>query len=152
MRKEFAEFLHGEMSYNENIVLITGDLGYGLWDRIKIDYSDRFYNVMSSEQLMVGTAVGLAMEGFIPLVYGRAEVGLPLTGLSVFFEGSLLAIDDSKVQDYQAGIAWELIDNLAVDVAIKAGYRQMTLELDDIDDIYTDLDASGPFAGIQVHF
>ena len=69
MRKEFAEFLHGEMSYNENIVLITGDLGYGLWDRIKIDYSDRFYNVMSSEQLMVGTAVGLAMEGLIPLVY-----------------------------------------------------------------------------------
>ena len=62
MRKEFAEFLHGEMSYNGNIVLITGDLGYGLWDRIKIDYSDRFYNVMSSEQLMVGTAVGLAME------------------------------------------------------------------------------------------
>ena len=33
---------------------ITGDLGYGLWDRIKIDYPDRFYNVMSSEQLMVG--------------------------------------------------------------------------------------------------
>ena len=57
------------MSYNEKIVLITGDLGYGLWDRIKIGYSDRFYNVMSSEQLMVGTAVGLAMEGFIPLVY-----------------------------------------------------------------------------------
>tara|TARA_Y100000034_G_C6801809_1_gene359685 strand:- start:130 stop:600 length:471 start_codon:yes stop_codon:yes gene_type:complete len=69
MRKEFAEFLHGEMSYNEKIILITGDLGYGLWDRIKIDYPDRFYNVMSSEQLMVGTAVGLAMEGFIPLVY-----------------------------------------------------------------------------------
>ena len=69
MRKEFASFLHGEMSYNEKIILLTGDLGYGLWDRIKIDYPDRFYNVMSSEQLMVGTAVGLAMEGFIPLVY-----------------------------------------------------------------------------------
>ena len=69
MRKEFASFLHSEMSYNENIVLITGDLGYGLWDKIKIDYPDRFYNVMSSEQLMVGAAVGLAMEGFIPIVY-----------------------------------------------------------------------------------
>ena len=69
MRKEFATFLHKEMSYNDNIVLLTGDLGYGLWDRIKIDYPDRFYNVMSSEQLMVGAAVGLAMEGFIPLVY-----------------------------------------------------------------------------------
>ena len=69
MRKQFAEFLHGEMSYNKKIVLLTGDLGYGLWDRIKIDYPDRFYNVMSSEQLMLGTAVGLAMENFIPIVY-----------------------------------------------------------------------------------
>ena len=69
MRKEFASFLHGEMSYNERIVLLTGDLGYGLWDQIRIDYPDRFYNVMSSEQLMIGSAVGLAMEGFIPIVY-----------------------------------------------------------------------------------
>tara|TARA_R100000734_G_C3225174_1_gene35211 strand:+ start:75 stop:545 length:471 start_codon:yes stop_codon:yes gene_type:complete len=69
MRKEFASFLHGEMSYNEKIVLLTGDLGYGLWDQIRIDYPDRFYNVMSSEQLMIGSAVGLAMEGFIPVVY-----------------------------------------------------------------------------------
>jgi outer membrane protein len=91
-------------------------------------------------------------SGFVPLVYGRAEVGLPLTGLSVFFEGSMLAIDDSKVQDYQVGIAYALLDNLAVDLDVKAGYRSMTLELDDVDDIYTDIDASGPFAGIQVHF
>jgi transketolase len=69
MRKEFATFLHKEMSYNSSIVILTGDLGYGLWDKIKIDYPDRFYNVMSSEQLMVGAAVGLAMEGFIPIVY-----------------------------------------------------------------------------------
>ena len=69
MRKEFATFLHKEMSYNDNIVLLTGDLGYGLWDKIKIDYPDRFYNVMSSEQLMVGAAVGLAMENLIPIVY-----------------------------------------------------------------------------------
>jgi outer membrane protein len=94
----------------------------------------------------------VAFSGFVPLAYGRAEAGLPFTGLSVFFEGSFLAIDDSKVQDYQMGIAWEFIDNLAIDVAVKAGYRSMKLELDDIDDINTNIDASGPFAGIQVHF
>lgn len=91
-------------------------------------------------------------SGFVPLAYGRFEAGLPFSGLSVFAEGSFLAIDDSKVQDYQMGIAWEFIDNLAVDVAVKAGYRSMVLELDDVDDINTDIDASGPFAGIQVHF
>jgi transketolase len=69
MRKEFAEFLHSEMSRNEDIHVITGDLGYGLWDRIKIDYPDRFTNFLSSEQLMVGAACGMAMEGKIPVVY-----------------------------------------------------------------------------------
>jgi transketolase C-terminal domain/subunit len=57
------------MSSPEKVILLTGELGHGLWDKVKIDYSDRFHNVMSSEQLKEGTAVGLAMEGAIPLVY-----------------------------------------------------------------------------------
>ena len=69
MRKLFSQLLHKEMSRDERIVLITGDLGYGLWDRIRIDYPDRFYNVGSAEQLMVGTACGFAMEGMKPLCY-----------------------------------------------------------------------------------
>ena len=69
MRKQFAEFLHNEMAVNENIYLLTGDLGYGLWDRIKIDYPDRFINFLSSEQLMLGAACGMAMEGKVPVVY-----------------------------------------------------------------------------------
>jgi transketolase len=69
MRKEFATLLHSEMSRNENIILLTGDLGYGMWDRIRIDYPDRFYNTLSAEQLMLGTAVGMAMEGKTPIVY-----------------------------------------------------------------------------------
>ena len=69
MRKQFAEFIHNEMSLNEDIYILTGDLGYGLWDRIKIDYPDRFINFLSSEQLMLGSACGMALEGKIPVVY-----------------------------------------------------------------------------------
>ena len=69
MRKEFAKILHQEMSANEDIVVLTGDLGYGLWDKIRIDYPDRFWNVGSSEQLMMGMASGMAMDGKIPFVY-----------------------------------------------------------------------------------
>ena len=69
MRKEFASMLHSEMSLNENIILLTGDLGYGMWDKIRIDYPDRFFNPLSAEQLMMGAAVGMAMEGKIPIVY-----------------------------------------------------------------------------------
>ena len=69
MRKKFSSKLHSEMSINKDIVVLTGDLGYGLWDRIKIDYPDRFFNFGSSEQLMLGAACGMAMEGKIPVVY-----------------------------------------------------------------------------------
>ena len=69
MRKDFSKLLHDEMAVEPSLVLITGDLGYGLWDKIKIDYPSRFYNVGSSEQLMMGMATGMAMEGKIPIVY-----------------------------------------------------------------------------------
>ena len=69
MRKKFSELLYLEMGKNEDIVFITADLGYGLWDKIKIDYPDRFYNVGSSEQLALGAACGFAMENKIPFVY-----------------------------------------------------------------------------------
>lgn len=69
MRKQFSVLLHELMSIDDRIIVLTGDLGYGLWDRIKIDYPSRFYNVGSSEQLMLGMATGFAMEGKIPVVY-----------------------------------------------------------------------------------
>jgi transketolase len=57
------------MELNPNIYLITGDLGYGLWDNIRDTYPNRFFNVGSSEMAMMGMAIGLAMEGKIPFVY-----------------------------------------------------------------------------------
>jgi len=69
MRKQFSSLLYEEMGRNPDIYLITGDLGYGLWDLIRTDYPDRFFNALSSEQLMMGMATGFAMEGKIPVVY-----------------------------------------------------------------------------------
>jgi transketolase len=69
MRRLFAELLHEEMKKNEDIHLITGDLGYGLWDKIRDDFPTRFHNVGSSEMVMMGMGIGLAMEGKIPYVY-----------------------------------------------------------------------------------
>ena len=69
MRKIFAEKLYDKMKVNEDIYLITGDLGYGLWDKIRDDFPKRFFNVGSSEMAMMGMGIGLAMEGKIPFVY-----------------------------------------------------------------------------------
>lgn len=69
MRKRFSELLHAEMATNKDIFLLTGDLGYRLWDSIRDDYPENFLNVGSAEQLMIGTAVGMALEKKIPITY-----------------------------------------------------------------------------------
>lgn len=69
MRGYFGWYLYDEMAKNDNIWVITCDLGYGLFDAISTDFNDRFVNVGASEQAGVGMAVGMALEGKIPVVY-----------------------------------------------------------------------------------
>ena len=69
VRKQFIESLHHQMAVDDRIVLILGDLGYGHFDKLRIDFPDRVYNSGAAEQLMVGMAVGMALEGKIPICY-----------------------------------------------------------------------------------
>jgi transketolase len=69
MRQEFARLLLSEMELNDKLFLLTGDLGYGLFDEIKAKFPKRFLNVGSCEQLMIGIAIGLYYENFIPICY-----------------------------------------------------------------------------------
>lgn len=68
-RGYFAFELYEQMKENKDIVLITGDLGYGMFDAIRDEFPDRFFNVGASEQAMIGIAVGMAYQGKIPVVY-----------------------------------------------------------------------------------
>jgi transketolase len=69
MRRVFADFLLNEMEQNEKIIIITADIGYGVLDKIRTKFPERFYNIGSSETLMIGMAVGFCYEGFIPICY-----------------------------------------------------------------------------------
>jgi len=69
MRKEAFDIINEMMFENENIVFLTADLGYWLLDGIKESHPERFHNVGSSEQLLLGAAVGLALSGKIPICY-----------------------------------------------------------------------------------
>lgn len=99
-----------------------------------------------------GEAEDNSFDEIVAMLYASAEVGLPFTGFSVFAEGNFLSMDDHTINDYQIGLAWAFIDNLAVDVSLTAGYRVVEMELDDLDGIYSDLDYDGAFAGVEVHF
>lgn len=69
IRGWFGRALYFEMQKDENIFLITADLGFKLWDLHQRDFPDRFYNVGAAEQCAVGTGVGLALSGRKPFVF-----------------------------------------------------------------------------------
>ncbi|MBA6392045.1 TIGR04219 family outer membrane beta-barrel protein [Colwellia sp. BRX10-3] len=94
----------------------------------------------------------VSVTDIVPMLYVRTNVGLPLTGLNLYAQGNFLSIDDHTLYDYEVGVSYELIDNLAVDVNINAGYRAVKLELDDLNDLYTNIEFDGVFLGTTIHF
>ncbi|MES9992320.1 MAG: TIGR04219 family outer membrane beta-barrel protein [Candidatus Thiodiazotropha sp.] len=93
-----------------------------------------------------------SFDGYVPLVHGALQVGVPTTRLSFFGDLSLISVGDHTLQDYTAGVSFKLVESMALDVSVKGGYHRISLELDDLDDIYTDWDFDGAFFGLQADF
>ncbi len=69
MRDAFARVLEEEMEQNSRIVLVTGDLGFGVLRSIHRRFPDRLINAGIAEQGMVSMAAGLAATGRTVVVY-----------------------------------------------------------------------------------
>ena len=68
MRKRFGELLTIAMA-DERVVLLAGDVGFGVLDKACQAYPDRCINMGAAEQAMIGAAVGLTYEDKIPICY-----------------------------------------------------------------------------------
>ena len=69
MRKTFSKLIEDFIEKEPNAYFLTADLGFKFFDKILHKYPSRCYNVGAAEQFMVGAAVGLALEGKIPVCY-----------------------------------------------------------------------------------
>ncbi len=88
----------------------------------------------------------------VPVIYGSAGVKLPFTGLSAKAELLYSNFNDTKITDAQAELQYNFIDNLLVDVGLKAGYRILNIKLDDYEKNDLKFDFKGPYLGIDIHF
>lgn len=69
MRDQFIERLNIEASYRPEIILLTADLGFGVFDTFSHERSDQFLNVGVAEQNMALVAAGLALEDYKVFIY-----------------------------------------------------------------------------------
>jgi len=73
MRNTFAKFLLREAKKDDSILLITGDLGFGVLDDFQKERPGQFINAGVAEQSMMSLSAGLASQGYRPFVYSIAN-------------------------------------------------------------------------------
>ena len=69
MRRKFGKIIDLLAKKDKKIVLLVGDIGYGIFDDFRKNHPKRFYNLGICEQSLIGVASGMAIEGLKPWVY-----------------------------------------------------------------------------------
>src|SRR5687768_14953027 len=72
MRSRLSVLLVEAGQKSRQLLVLTGDHGYALFDAFRSAVPNQFINAGVAEQAMVGYAAGLAKLGFRPVVYGLA--------------------------------------------------------------------------------
>ncbi|GAB3339265.1 transketolase C-terminal domain-containing protein [Larkinella ripae] len=72
MRKEFSAAIERIAANDEQIIFITGDLGYNALEPVATIMGPRFINAGVAEQNMVGVAAGMAYKGYKVFCYSIA--------------------------------------------------------------------------------
>jgi transketolase len=72
MRTAFVETLTDLMRKHEDIITITPDMGYSVFEELQHEFPNRFFNTGVTEQSTFGVSTGLAMSGYTVFVYAQA--------------------------------------------------------------------------------
>jgi transketolase len=72
MRATLSTLLVEAAQASPDVLVLTGDHGYALFDELRKKCPEQYINCGVAEQNMVGVAAGLAKAGFRPIVYGLA--------------------------------------------------------------------------------
>jgi transketolase len=73
MRNSFAKKITEMAQKDSSIILIVGDLGFGVLDDFANKLPNQYINAGVTEQSMMSMAAGLASQGFRPFVYSIAN-------------------------------------------------------------------------------
>jgi len=69
VRNAFAEEMTRVAATDKRVVVLSGDIGNKLFDKLRVVDEKRFYNCGIAEANMMGVAAGMALSGLRPFVY-----------------------------------------------------------------------------------
>lgn len=123
--------------YTAPVPLVTLDLGFN------VKHFDGQFDIETSG----GTRKeSVEIDEFLPMLHGRGEVDLPLTGLGAGAEINYVSYDGDSARDIEAYLKYSVEP-----VYVEGGYRELALDVD-ADDLNVDTDLGGPFVRVGIGF
>ncbi len=84
----------------------------------------------------------------IPMLYLDARMPIPMTNLEIGMTANAIAYDSNEFYDTKIYLNYDI----AVGTGVEIGYRYEKIKIDDIDDIFSDLEIKGVYAGVYFRF
>ena len=69
MRRRFGKIINEIAKKEDKLVLLVGDIGFGIFDDFRKNHPKKFFNLGICEQSLIGVAAGMALDGLKPWVY-----------------------------------------------------------------------------------
>jgi len=119
------------------------------WVKADLGLTLRYFDGLASA---TGTTLSdsVTFDEWVPMAYGGLGFELPFTGFSFNTDINYISYDNSTLSDYTANIAYST--NTTVSLIAELGYRQFSLDANDISDLTANIDLDGFYASVGVQF
>ncbi|MDP4527775.1 TIGR04219 family outer membrane beta-barrel protein [Alkalimonas delamerensis] len=99
-----------------------------------------------------GLASEQRLKGNLAMLHASARLDLVGTSWQLFAEANGVTPGRHQAHDVSAGLVFQFIDAIILDGALRLGYRDSRLELDNLQGVSTSMDYSGVFVGLELSF
>lgn len=124
------------------------DVGFDLDLGLNVKYIDGSVSAVGRDA--IGRSINESTEFNVPvpMVYAKARVPIPSTGLALQAEGNYISYSGNQFYDFEAGVRY----TLALGLGLEGGYKALKIKLDDVDDLSLDSTYSGAYAKLVWDF
>ena len=145
--KTYSGVVNSNLKLNQTDFILYYEL-LDNWVNLDFGINAKYLNASVSMDSATQSASTKDLNYVVPMLYAKAKFELPLSGLSVESDISYISYDSSAFYDIKGGVSYETTFGLGA----TAGYRAEKLKIDDLSDVYSDIDIKGFYAGLFYHF
>jgi len=132
---------HTEITFYYEVLDNVIDLDVGLTARM-FDGEASLVGAVQEERV--------ELDAVIPMLYGKAGIDLPFSGLSAAVSGNWINVNEFHLIDWSAELNYDFSIAPTLEAGLSIGYRSMLIQIDDQDELQSDAEFDGLFIGLRL--